>query len=114
MYLITDKGEQVKKAFKMKLNPQMKNEYKVRHKNVYSELEEQFKLAGVLDYTIWFDEETNLLFGYVVLTNEQVWNNIENTEVCTKWWEYMSGIMETNNDNSPVSKDLDLVYDFIG
>ena len=27
-----------------------------------------------------------------------------------KWWDYMADIMDTNPDNSPVSKDLHLVF----
>lgn len=104
----------MKKAFKMKLNEGMIEEYKKRHSNVYPELEEQFRLAGVSDYTIWFDEETNCLFGYVVLMNDIVWDNIETTAVCKNWWNFMAEIMETNQDNSPVSIDLILAYDFLG
>lgn len=107
------KRRKMKKAFKMKLNEGMIEEYKNRHSNVFSELEEQFKAAGVSDYTIWFDNESNSLFGYVVLVDEAVWDNIPNTTICAKWWEFMAPIMETNPDNSPVSVDLELAYDFI-
>ncbi len=104
----------MKKAFKMKLNEGMIEEYKNRHSNVYPELEAQFRLAGVSDYTIWFDEETNSLFGYVVLMDDIVWDNIGTTAACKKWWDFMAEIMETNHDNSPVSTDLVLAYDFLG
>ncbi len=85
----------------------------MRHSKVFPELEDQFRLAGVSDYTIWFDEETNYLFGYVVLEDNQIWDNIANTEACNRWWEYMAEIMETNEDFSPVSFELDLAYDFV-
>ncbi len=103
----------MKKGFKMKLNAGMFSEYKKRHAQVYLELEAQFRQAGVSDYTIWFDKDTNTLFGYVVLTDEQLWDSIANTEACSKWWNFMADIMETNPDNSPVSADLQLAYDFI-
>ncbi len=103
----------MKRAFKMKLNPGMIDEYKERHSKVFPELEDQFRLAGVSDYTIWFDEQTNYLFGYVVLEDNKIWDNIANTEACTRWWKYMAEIMETNEDFSPVSFELDLAYDFV-
>lgn len=103
----------MKRAFKMKLNPGMINEYINRHGNVFPELEKQFVKAGVSDYTIWFDEETNYLFAYVVLDDIEVWNDIANTEACKKWWKFMAPLMETNDDFSPVSKGLKLAYEFI-
>lgn len=102
----------MKRAFKMKLNPGMINEYIKRHASVFPELEEQFRQAGVTDYTIWFDEETNYLFAYVALENNSIWNEIENTEACKKWWKFMSSIMETNDDLSPVSVELVQAYEF--
>lgn len=101
----------MKRAFKMKLNEGQIEEYKKRHNQVYPELVEQFKLAGVSTYTIWFDEETNYLFAFVELENNDVWNNISETEACQKWWKFMANIMETNSDNSPVSTDLELAYE---
>ncbi len=32
------------------------------------------------------------------------------TEIVQKWWKYMADIMETNPDNSPVSKELVEVF----
>jgi L-rhamnose mutarotase len=32
------------------------------------------------------------------------------TGVCQRWWEYMSDIMATNPDHSPVSRDLPEVF----
>ncbi len=103
----------MKRAFKMKLNPGMIDEYKKRHAKVFPELEEQFRLAGVTDYTIWFDENSHSLFGYVVLKDNDIWDNIANTEACRRWWKFMAEIMETNEDFSPVSEELELAYDFI-
>ncbi|HTV67700.1 MAG TPA: L-rhamnose mutarotase, partial [Rhizobiaceae bacterium] len=52
-----------KYAFKMKLNPGMKAEYKKRHDEIFPELVALLKDAGVSDYSIHIDEETNTLFG---------------------------------------------------
>lgn len=102
----------MKQAFKMKVNEGMKEEYKKRHGNVFPELEHLFNKAGVNEYTIWYDEETNYLFAYLDVENVEEWDSIPNTEACKKWWKYMVDIMPSNADNSPVSIDLEKVYDY--
>ncbi len=97
---------------KMKLTTSDYEEYQRRHDAVYPELEQQFKNAGVTNYTIWYDETSKDLFAYVELADIDVWNEIPNTEICQKWWNFMADIMETNFDNSPVSIELKKVYDY--
>lgn len=50
-------------AFKMKLKPGFKEEYKKRHDELWPELKTLLKDQGVSEYSIFFDEETNILFG---------------------------------------------------
>ena len=47
----------------MKLNPGMEAEYKRRHDEIWPELVALLKEAGVSDYSIHLDRETNTLFG---------------------------------------------------
>ena len=83
-------------AFKMTLNPGMEAEYRKRHDEIWPELVDLLHQAGVRDYSIHLDRETNTLFG--VLTGP------------TKWWVHMADIMATNPDNSPVQSDLVSVF----
>ncbi|TIQ98756.1 MAG: L-rhamnose mutarotase, partial [Mesorhizobium sp.] len=48
-----------KYAFRMKLNPGMKAEYKRRHDDIWPSLVALLKQAGVSDYSIHLDDETN-------------------------------------------------------
>ena len=57
-------------AFRMKLNPGMKAEYVRRHDEIWPELVELLKDAGVSDYSIHLDEETNTLFGVLLRRGE--------------------------------------------
>jgi len=50
------------------------------------------------------------LYGYIEIEDEEVWKKAADTDINRKWWDYMADIMETNPDNSPVSKDLKLVF----
>lgn len=101
----------LKKAFKMKLFDGYAQEYKKRHDLIWPELVEVLKNHGATSYSIFLDEETNILFGYLEFESEELWDKIPQTEICKKWWEYMKDIMQTNPDNSPISTDLDKVFD---
>ncbi len=98
-----------KVAFKMKLKEGFKNEYKKRHDEIWPELAALLKANGISNYTIFLDEETNTLFG-VQLQSGQSSQDLGSTEIVQKWWAYMADIMETNPDNSPVSKPLVEVF----
>ena len=50
-------------AFKMKLKPGYVAEYKRRHDMIWPELSALLKKNGIADYSIFFDEETNILFA---------------------------------------------------
>ncbi len=97
-------------GFKMKVFEGKHIEYKKRHENVFPDLEILLKEAGVHNYSIFLDQETNTLFGFAEIDSLNKWNKISENEICKKWWEYMKDIMETNQDNSPVSIDLKEVY----
>ncbi|RZJ19160.1 MAG: L-rhamnose mutarotase [Acinetobacter sp.] len=95
----------MKTAFKMKLKPGFTAEYKKRHDEIWPELSALLKENGVSDYTIFLDEETNILFA-VQQQNGSSSQDLGSTEIVQKWWAYMADIMDTNPDNSPVSKPL--------
>lgn len=98
------------KGFKMKLYAGMAEEYEKRHNELWDEMKEMIHEYGGKNYTIFLDEETNVLFGYIEIESEEKWDRSAETEICQKWWEYMSDIMETNADNSPVSVPLKNVF----
>jgi len=97
-------------GFKMKLNQGMVEEYKKRHNNLWPELHNLLKDAGISEYSIFFDPETNFLFAFQKQSGEHGSQDLGTTEVVKRWWKYMADIMETNPDNSPVSVDLEEVF----
>jgi len=94
----------------MKLFPGFKEEYKKRHNEIWPELVKLIKDTGVSNYSIFFDEETNTLFGYQELTGEISSQDLGTTEIVKKWWKYNADIMKTNPDNSPMSIPLEQVF----
>lgn len=97
-------------AFKMKLHKGKEDEYKKRHDEIWNELKELLKQAGIKDYSIFLDEETNILFGYLTVTDKTKLDELPNEPIMQKWWAYMKDIMETNEDNSPVNILLKEVF----
>ena len=94
----------------MKLNPGMIEEYKKRHDELWPELEKLLKDSGISEYSICFDEETHILFGFHKQAGEKGSQDLGQTEIVKKWWAFMADIMETNPDNSPVSSPLTEVF----
>ena len=97
-------------AFKMKLNPGMKDEYKRRHDELWPELRSLLKDAGISEYSIFYDEETHVLFAFQKQAGERGSQDLGKTEIVQRWWKYMSELMETHPDNSPVSSPLEEVF----
>ena len=94
----------------MYLNAGQKEEYKKRHSEIWPELKKLLKDAGVSEYSIFLDEETNTLFAFQKKTGEGGSQDLGNTEIVKKWWAFMADLMRTNDDNSPVSVKLDEVF----
>ncbi len=99
-----------KYAFRMRLNPGMAEEYKVRHDAIWPELVGLLKEAGISDYSIHLDEETNLLFGVLWRSEDHKMADLPSHPVMQKWWAYMADIMETGADNEPVAVPLKTVF----
>jgi len=97
-------------AFKMKLFDGCEDEYKKRHDAIWPDLETLLKETGIEDYSIFLDNETNILFGVLKVKDAMKLDDLPNHPVMKKWWSYMKDIMESNNDGSPVSISLKEVF----
>lgn len=97
-------------AFKMKLFEGFQAEYKRRHDEIWPELKALLKETGISDYSIFLDEETNELFAYFSVADTEKLDDLSKNEIMKKWWANMKDIMETNEDNSPVSTPLKEVF----
>ena len=94
----------------MKLKPGNEAEYKKRHDEIWPELALELAKAGVADYSIYLDNETNTLFAVQKLADDNTSDKLPQTEIVKKWWDFMSDIMEVNSDKSPVVIELKEVF----
>lgn len=94
----------------MKLYPDMKEEYARRHQELWPEMLEMLKEHGATSYSI-FRSRNKFLFGYLEIEDEAKWSKTANKEINRKWWDFMADVMETNPDSSPVTVDLEQVFE---
>ena len=100
----------IHKSFKMHLYEGMAEEYERRHNLLWPEMKDMIHEYGGHNYSIFLDSETNVLYGYIEIEEEEKWAKSADTAINRKWWDYMADIMDTNPDNSPVSVDLKPVF----
>jgi len=97
-------------AFRMNLNAGEIAEYEKRHNQVFPELLDALKEAGVSDYSIWHDPDSDHLFGILTRSDSHTLDALPDTEVCKRWWKFMADIMETDDNNVPTQIPLKQVF----
>jgi L-rhamnose mutarotase len=94
----------------MKLHAGFEAEYKRRHAVIWPDLAVLLKEKGIQEYSIFLDEETLILFGYLQMPDPQDLDQLPGHPVMQKWWDFMKDIMDVHPDNSPVSLPLKEVF----
>lgn len=94
----------------MTLLPGHEAEYEKRHDEIWPELKTALTSAGVSDYSIFFEKESNKLFAVLKRTEDHTMDNLPLEPIVKKWWAFMGDIMETNPDNSPVVTPTEMVF----
>lgn len=94
----------------MKLHPGQEAEYRRRHDALWPELAQLLHDTGVRDYSIFLDAETLSLFGVLNIAEPARLDALPEHPVMQRWWAYMSDIMDTNPDRSPLSVPLEEVF----
>ncbi|MNL48061.1 L-rhamnose mutarotase [compost metagenome] len=97
-------------AFKMTLRPGCAGEYKKRHEEIWPEIAMLLKEAGVSDYSIYLDGQTDTLFAVMKIEDRQKLGALADEKVMQKWWKYMSDIVISNADGVPFLTDLDELF----
>ena len=88
-------------AFRMQLKPGMADEYRRRHDEIWPELAELLRDAGIHDYSIFLDPESSALFAVLKLRDGDKRDQLSSHPVMRRWWDHMADIMEVEPDNKP-------------
>lgn len=97
-------------AFKMHLNPGCRAEYIKRHDEIWPELVALLADAGITDYSIHLDAETDILFGVLWRVDGHGMDDLPDHPVMQKWWAHMADIMRVHPGNEPVVTRLETVF----
>lgn len=97
-------------AFKMRLTPGCRAEYIERHDKIWPELVSLLKDAGIVDYSIHLDAETDTLFGVLWRGEDHRMDDLPDHPLMQKWWDHMADIMETHPSKEPVVTPLETVF----
>jgi L-rhamnose mutarotase len=97
-------------GFKMKVFKGKEKEYKKRHDEIWPELLKAHADAGILDYSIYLDEETGSLFASLKLVDGSNLDTLAQQPIVQKWWVHMADLMVTNPDKSPEIINLQEVF----
>jgi len=99
-----------RQAFKMFLNPGCAAEYRRRHDAIWPELVALLGEAGVANYSIHLDPETNVLFAYLERRDDHRMDSLPAHPVMRRWWDQMKDIMRAKPDGSPVTILLEEMF----
>lgn len=94
----------------MFLKKGQRNAYRKRHDEIWPELKSLLEDSGIRDYHIFLDEGTGILFASMKVTDDNTVDALPDHPVMKKWWTFMADIMETNEDNSPLTVNLEHMF----
>lgn len=97
-------------AFVMQLRAGFEAEYRRRHDAIWPELAALLHDTGIREYSIFLEERTGQLFGYLRIDDAVKLDQLPAQPVMQRWWVYMQDIMDTHTDHSPVSIPLKEVF----
>ena len=97
-------------AFRMHVHPGKIAEYKRRHDELWPEMKDALHAAGVADYSIWWDPETNDLFATLVRADDHTMDQLPDTDANQRWWTFMQDVMDYNPDGRPTQVSLQQVF----
>ena len=80
------------------VKPEMLEEYKAVHANVWPDLLSELKKAGMRNYSLWLCPN-GTEFGYLECENWQAaCDYLDQSEVHARWQEYMKNYLESPSD----------------
>lgn len=97
-------------AFRMKLKAGRVQDYEQRHANIFPEMVQALRDAGVRDYSIWHDAASDDLFAVMAIDDPAALDAVRRSDVAKRWWAHMEDTLETNANGTPVQVSLRRVF----
>lgn len=98
-------------AWKAKIKAGKLDEYKKCHDDIWPEMKQMFREAGINNYSIWNCGEE--LFGYYECENTETAERVQReSDTFHRWKEYLKDIMLTEDEQGKTKKTLTNVFLF--
>lgn len=97
-------------AFRLTLVEGQIAAYRKRHDEIWPELEEALRAAGVIEYRIFNQPGDTALFAVMRRKKKHGLDALAASDVMRRWWEMMKDVTVTGLDGVPVLHPLDAVY----
>ena len=99
-----------RRALTMKIHEGAAAEYQRRHDEIWPELNVLLQRSGIVDYTIFLDEENLTLFAVLFLKDDHKVDHLSEEPLIQRWWSFMADIMVTDANGAPRTWPLKEVY----
>lgn len=100
-----------RRVWKARLKPGMRDEYKRRHDEIWPEMADELRKAGVRNYTIWNNGDE--LIGYYECEDLASCEAYKaKSDVVRRWSQSMVGIMEMEKDDATgETKEFERIFE---
>lgn len=92
----------------MEVKPGKIDEYEKSHNPIWPELHQALQAHGIHNYSIFYHAQTNQLFGYMEIEDEQKLKKLAEIEICKKWWLYMKNFLVSDRKDDPKAKEEEM------
>ena len=100
----------IRKSVLMKLKPGKAREYRRRHNPIWPELHHDLKAAGISNYSIFCQEETDLLFAYMEVESEEKLKKLQTSAVFKRWRLEMKDLLAGGDEAAAGEEILSEVF----
>lgn len=104
-------GEEIRKAFVLRLKPGALEQYVYWHDNIWPELQEALAQEGILEISLFQRDDSVYLFSRV--RDEAAWDRLWDSDVHRRWGELMGPLMHYRDDGIVDSRELTEIWHFV-
>jgi L-rhamnose mutarotase len=97
-------------AFRMTLVDGQIALYHKRHEEIWPELEEALRAAGVVEYRIFNEPGSSDLFAVMRRKKAHGLDSLAASLLMRRWWDMMADVTVTGPDGVPIQRELRQVY----
>jgi len=102
----------IRKGFYMEVQPGKIAEYTRAHNPIPAELEAVMKKHGIHNYSIFHHPETNVLFGYMEIEDEEEAGKVADYPCARAWWKKMTGLLVCKNPGDEKAREDEMTRIF--